>query len=55
MPWILLDTLEAAKEEAEHLMWVGDEDRDGQLSIDEFLDHTDNFVGSHAFFPREDL
>lgn len=54
-PWILRDNWTAARAEAGHLITVGDEDGDGQLSIDEFLDHLEDFVGSHAMFPREEL
>jgi Ca2+-binding EF-hand superfamily protein len=59
-PWILPDNVELAKEEADHLISRADDNKDGQLSEQEIVDHHDDFVGSQAtnygaFLPKEEL
>ncbi|RUS85153.1 hypothetical protein EGW08_007057 [Elysia chlorotica] len=47
-PYALPDNDEVAKEEAEHLLNICDEDKDGQLSIEEIVTKEDEFVSSAA-------
>lgn len=47
-PWVLEDTLEEAKEEADHLIQEADKDEDGKLSETEIVDAHQEFVGSQA-------
>ena len=58
--WVLPDNTEAAKEEAQHLIDRADDDKDGKLSLDEILEHHDDFVGSQAtnygaYLPKDEL
>jgi len=46
--WILPDDYNHAEAEAKHLVYESDDDKDGELSIDEILLHHDKFVGSQA-------
>ena len=47
LPLVVEDYREEADEEAEHLIKEADDDNDKHLSIDEFKEHVDTFVG-HA-------
>ncbi|KAL3869094.1 hypothetical protein ACJMK2_041820 [Sinanodonta woodiana] len=47
-PWVLQDNSEIARDEAEHLMRTADTNKDSKLSIDEIVDHHEDFVGSQA-------
>ena len=46
--WVLTDNKEEAREEAEHLIEEADENHDGKLSDEEFLENVETFVGSSA-------
>jgi len=46
--WLIPDLRKTAKQEAEHLIKVADQDRDKELSIDEIVDAHKAFVGSEA-------
>ena len=47
-PYALPDNNDVATEEAEHLMNMCDEDKDGKLSIEEIVTKEDEFVSSSA-------
>ena len=47
-PYALPDNSDVATEEAEHLLNMCDEDKDGQLSIEEIVTKEDEFVSSSA-------
>lgn len=40
--------MDIAAEESEHLMGDTDDDKDGELSYDEIVNHYDTWVGSEA-------
>lgn len=46
--WILPDDYNHAEAEARHLVYEADDDKDGELSIDEIVAHHETFVGSQA-------
>jgi len=46
--WILPDDYNHASAEAKHLIYESDDDKDGDLSVDEILTHHEKFVGSQA-------
>ena len=48
LTWMVPDNLEAANDEAQHLMAVADADHDEKLSADEIVDNHETFVGSEA-------
>ncbi|GAB1606454.1 reticulocalbin-2-like [Argonauta hians] len=46
--WIIPNTMDNSKEEAEHIMQEADDNKDKKLSKDEILNHSETFVGSQA-------
>lgn len=46
--WIMPDDYNHAEAEAKHLIYESDDDKDGELSKEEILEHHDKFVGSQA-------
>nr|XP_002123414.1 calumenin-B [Ciona intestinalis] len=46
--WILPADYDHASAEAKHLVYTADDDKDGELSKEEILNHHDTFVGSQA-------
>ncbi|KAG8182677.1 hypothetical protein JTE90_012913 [Oedothorax gibbosus] len=46
--WLIPDNIEAAENEAEHLIDSSDDNKDDQLSIEEIVNHHEIFVGSEA-------
>lgn len=46
--WILPDDYNHAEAEAKHLIYESDDDKDGELSVEEILNHHEKFVGSQA-------
>ena len=46
--WVVPGTDELAEDETNHLISMADTNGDGQLTIEEILDKTDDFVGSSA-------
>ena len=46
--WVVPGTDELAEDEVKHLFTMADADGDDNLSMDEILDKTDEFVGSSA-------
>lgn len=46
--WVVPGTDELADDEANHLISMADINGDGQLTMEEILDKTDQFVGSSA-------
>ena len=46
--WIMPEDYNHAQAEAKHLIFEADDDKDGELSKDEVLNHHDKFVGSQA-------
>ncbi|KAK6188148.1 hypothetical protein SNE40_004395 [Patella caerulea] len=46
--WVIQDSRVAATEEAEHLLNMADDNKNGELTLAEIVDHYDEFVGSQA-------
>lgn len=46
--WIMPVGFDHADAEANHLVGMADDDKDGKLSIEEIIAHYDTFVGSQA-------